>query len=225
MISYLIEFYSKAFHSISKADPSLDKLADKENEEQKETEKALEPFVERVKSCLSERIKEVVLNHRLTDTPAVVTTDANDMTTQMTKLFAAAGQAAPEIKYILELNLEHQLVKRTADLADDGAFGDWVELLLDQALLAERGRFLQANIKASDNRRQRYWLLEECVPVVLWFVVFSDFKNIFELARGLTQCVSFCWALRALVKALRHNLSWRSTAFRRFLPAICYVPR
>ncbi|CAJ0991249.1 Chaperone protein HtpG [Sodalis praecaptivus] len=145
MMSYLTEFDGKAFQSVSKADPSLDKLADEENEEQKEAEKALEPFVERVKTYLGERIKEVRLTHRLTDTPAVVTTDANDMTTQMAKLFAAAGQAAPEIKYIFELNPEHPLVKRTADLADDGAFGGWVELLLDQALLAERGTLEDPN--------------------------------------------------------------------------------
>ncbi|WP_174249732.1 molecular chaperone HtpG [Candidatus Sodalis sp. SoCistrobi] len=139
MMSYLTEFDGKAFQSVSKADPSLDKLADEENDEQKEAEKALEPFVERVKTYLGERVKEVRLTHRLTDTPAVVTTDADDMTTQMAKLFAAAGQAAPEIKYIFELNPDHVLVKRTADMGDDGAFGDWVELLMDQALLAERG--------------------------------------------------------------------------------------
>ncbi|WP_406703201.1 molecular chaperone HtpG [Sodalis sp.] len=146
MMSYLREFNGKTFQSVSKADPSLNKLADEENEEQKEVEKALlEPFVERVKCYLGERIKEVRLTHRLTDTPAVVTTDVNDMTTQMAKLFAAAGHAAPEIKYIFELNPEHPLVKRTADLIDDNAFGDWVELLLDQALLAECGTLEDPN--------------------------------------------------------------------------------
>ena len=61
------------------------------------------------------------------------------MSTQMAKLFAAAGQNAPEVKYIFELNPEHALVKRAADEADEAQFGEWVELLLDQALLAERG--------------------------------------------------------------------------------------
>jgi HSP90 family molecular chaperone len=64
-------------------------------------EKALEPFVERVKNLLGDRVKEVRLTHRLTDTPAIVTTDADEMSTQMAKLFAAAGQAAPEVKYVL----------------------------------------------------------------------------------------------------------------------------
>ena len=139
MMSYLTEFDGKTFQSVSKADESLSKLADEETEEQKEAEKALEPFVERVKTLLGERVKEVRLTHRLTDTPAIVTTDANEMTTQMAKLFAAAGQDVPEVKYIFEINPEHDLVKRVADTQDETRFAEWVELLLDQALLAERG--------------------------------------------------------------------------------------
>lgn len=139
MMSYLTEFDGKTFQSVSKADDSLSKLADEETEEQKEAEKALEPFVERIKTLLGERVKEVRLTHRLTDTPAIVTTDANEMTTQMAKLFAAAGQEVPEVKYIFEINPDHQLVKRVADTQDEAHFGEWIELLLDQALLAERG--------------------------------------------------------------------------------------
>ncbi|OWS76078.1 molecular chaperone HtpG [Pantoea sp. VS1] len=139
MMSYLTEFDGKAFQSVSKADESLSKLADEETEAQKEAEKALEPFVDRVKTLLGERVKEVRLTHRLTDTPAIVTTDANEMTTQMAKLFAAAGQDVPEVKYIFEINPEHTLVKRVADTQDEARFAEWVELLLDQALLAERG--------------------------------------------------------------------------------------
>ncbi|XIH84496.1 molecular chaperone HtpG [Pantoea sp. SGAir0430] len=139
MMSYLTEFDGKAFQSVSKADESLSKLADEETEEQKEAEKALEPFVDRVKTLLGERVKEVRLTHRLTDTPAIVTTDANEMTTQMAKLFAAAGQDVPEVKYIFEINPDHTLVKRVADTQDEARFAEWVELLLDQALLAERG--------------------------------------------------------------------------------------
>lgn len=139
MMSYLTEFDGKSFQSVSKADESLSKLADEESEEQKEAEKALEPFVERVKTLLGERVKEVRLTHRLTDTPAIVTTEASDMSTQMAKLFAAAGQAVPDVKYIFEINPDHGLVKRVADTQDDARFAEWIELLLDQALLAERG--------------------------------------------------------------------------------------
>ncbi|ADZ41668.1 TPA: molecular chaperone HtpG [Yersinia enterocolitica] len=145
MMSYLTEFDGKAFQSVSKADDSLNKLADEERPEQQEADKALEPFVERVKTLLGERVKDVRLTHRLTDTPAIVTTDADEMSTQMAKLFAAAGQQAPEVKYIFELNPEHSLVKRAADVADDAQFAEWVELLLDQALLAERGTLEDPN--------------------------------------------------------------------------------
>ncbi|MFP9229193.1 molecular chaperone HtpG [Pectobacterium cacticida] len=139
MMSYLTEFDGKSFQSVSKADEALDKLADEESEAQKEAQKVLEPLVERVKTLLGDRVKDVRFTHRLTDTPAIVVTDADEMSTQMAKLFAAAGQPAPEVKYIFELNPEHALIKRAADESDDAAFGEWVELLLDQALLAERG--------------------------------------------------------------------------------------
>ncbi|HAV2135751.1 TPA: molecular chaperone HtpG [Serratia marcescens] len=145
MMSYLTEFDGKPFQSVSKADETLDKLAD-ETEEQKAAEKQLEPFIERVKNLLGERVKDVRLTHRLTDTPAIVVTDADEMSTQMAKLFAAAGQQAPEVKYIFELNPEHALVKRASDVGDNEHFAEWIDLLLDQALLAERGTLEDPNL-------------------------------------------------------------------------------
>ncbi|MMZ40206.1 Chaperone protein HtpG [compost metagenome] len=144
MMSYLTEFDGKPFQSVSKADDALDKLAD-ETEEQKAAEKQLEPFVDRVKTLLGDRVKDVRLTHRLTDTPAIVITDADEMSTQMAKLFAAAGQEAPAVKYIFELNPEHALVKRASDVGDNEQFAEWIELLLDQALLAERGTLEDPN--------------------------------------------------------------------------------
>ena len=140
MLSYLTEFDGKALQTITKADLDLGDLADKEETEaQKEQDKAFDSFIERVKNLLGERVKEVRLTHRLTDTPAVVSTGNDQMTTQMAKLFAAAGQPVPEVKYTFELNPEHHLVKKVADTADEAEFADWVELLLEQAMLAERG--------------------------------------------------------------------------------------
>ena len=140
MLSYLTEFDGKALQTITKADLDLGDLADKEeNEAQKEQDKAFDSFIERVKTLLGERVKEVRLTHRLTDTPAVVSTGNDQMTTQMAKLFAAAGQPVPDVKYTFELNPEHHLVKKVADIADEAECADWVELLLEQAMLAERG--------------------------------------------------------------------------------------
>ncbi len=144
MMSYLTEFDGKPFQSVSKADDALDKLAD-ETEEQKAAEKQLEPFVDRVKTLLGDRVKDVRLTHRLTDTPAIVITDADEMSTQMAKLFAAAGQEAPAVQYIFELNPEHALVKRASDVGDNEQFAEWIDLLLDQALLAERGTLEDPN--------------------------------------------------------------------------------
>ena len=140
MLSYLTEFDGKPLQTITKADLDLGDLADKEETEaQKEQDKAFDSFIERVQNLLGERVKEVRLTHRLTDTPAVVSTGNDQMTTQMAKLFAAAGQPVPEVKYTFELNPEHHLVKKVADIADEAEFADWVELLLEQAMLAERG--------------------------------------------------------------------------------------
>lgn len=146
MMNYLTEFDGKSFQSVSKADESLDKLADEEKQaQQEETDKQLAPFVERVKTLLGDKVKEVKLTHRLTDTPAIVTTGADEMSTQMAKLFAAAGQQVPEVKYNFELNPNHPLVKQTAELTDETQFADWINLLLDQALFAERGTLEDPN--------------------------------------------------------------------------------
>ena len=139
MLSYLTEFDGKRLQSITKADLDLGDLADKESETQKQQDEAFGSFIERVKNLLGERVKTVRLTHNLTDTPAVVSTDNDQMTTQMAKLFAAAGQPVPEVKYTFELNPEHHLVKKVADITDETKFADWVELLLEQAMLAERG--------------------------------------------------------------------------------------
>lgn len=145
MMNYLPEFEGKSFQSVSKTDESIEKLADEDKKEQEDIDKKLEPFVERVKKLLGERVKRVKLTHRLTDTPAILTTDANDMSTQMAKLFSAVGQSAPEVKYNFELNPEHPLLTKVTELTDDSLFSEWIEVLLDQALLVEQGSLEDPN--------------------------------------------------------------------------------
>ncbi|MGR6840260.1 molecular chaperone HtpG [Aliivibrio wodanis] len=140
MMSYLTEFDGKQFQSITKAGLDLSKFEDDaEKEKQKETAEEFKSVVERTKSYLGDRVKEVRTTFKLATTPAVVVTDDFEMGTQMAKLLEAAGQAAPEVKYIFEINPEHALIKQMADEADEEAFGRWVEMLLGQAMLAERG--------------------------------------------------------------------------------------
>ncbi|EKO3929878.1 molecular chaperone HtpG [Vibrio fluvialis] len=140
LMNYLTEFDGKQFQSITKAGLDLSKFEDEaEKEKHKETEQEFKSVVERVKEYLGERVKDVRTTFKLASTPAVVVTDDFEMGTQMAKLLAAAGQAVPEVKYILEINPEHVMVKRMADEPDQQAFGRWVEVLLGQAMLAERG--------------------------------------------------------------------------------------
>ncbi|KXF81418.1 molecular chaperone HtpG [Enterovibrio coralii] len=140
LMSYLPEFDGKQFQAITKADLDLSKFEDDaEKEKREETEKAFGSVVERTKAYLGDRVKDVRPTFKLSGTPAVVVTDQFEMGTQMAKLLEAAGQQAPEVKYIFELNPEHALVKQMADEADEVVFGRWVEMLLGQAMLAERG--------------------------------------------------------------------------------------
>ncbi|WP_407330888.1 molecular chaperone HtpG [Enterovibrio sp. 27052020O] len=140
LMSYLPEFDGKQFQAITKADVDLSKFDDDtEKEKREETQKAFESVVERAKAYLGDRVKDVRTTFKLSGTPAVVVTDEFEMGTQMAKLLAAAGQQAPEVKYIFELNPEHALIKQMADEADEAVFGRWVEMLLGQAMLAERG--------------------------------------------------------------------------------------
>lgn len=140
MMSHLTEYSEKQFQHVAKANTDLSDMDDEETKKaHEEAEKEFQSFVERAKTALGDKVKEVKVTHKLTDSPAVITTDEHDMNTQMLKLLEAAGQPLPETKYIFEVNPEHALVKRVADESDEAAFKEWVEVLLDQATLAERG--------------------------------------------------------------------------------------
>ncbi|BBN82043.1 chaperone protein HtpG [Pseudoalteromonas sp. A25] len=140
MMSHLTEFDEKQFQSITRGDLDLGDLDDEEAKKaQEESEKEVEGLVERVKTALGDKVKEVRFTHRLTDSPACVVADEHDMSSQMQKLMESVGQAVPEQKPVFELNPEHQLVKHLNVEQDEDKFAQWSEVLLDQALLAERG--------------------------------------------------------------------------------------
>lgn len=140
LMNYLSDFDGKTFQSITKSDLDLSQFEEEaEKEQREETKKEFESVVARTKSYLGDRVKDVRTTFKLSGTPAVLITDQFDMGTQMAKLLEAAGQQAPEVKYIFELNPEHHLVNQMAEEADDEIFGRWVETLFGQAMLAERG--------------------------------------------------------------------------------------
>ncbi|QJC36213.1 molecular chaperone HtpG [Enterobacteriaceae endosymbiont of Donacia cincticornis] len=146
MMSYINEFEGKKFQSISKQDDSLDEFIKNKNHiiEDKIKEE-FKPFLKKIQNLLGNKIKKVKLTSRLINTPAIVTTDLNEMSTQMAKLFAAAGQETPKIKYNFELNPNHVLIKKILVIKDEEYFAEFVNLLLDEAILAEKGTLENPN--------------------------------------------------------------------------------
>jgi molecular chaperone HtpG len=140
LMSHLTEFNEKSFQSIARGDLDLGDLDDEESKKaQEEAEKEVEGLLERVKTALGDKVKDVKFTHRLTDSPAVIVADENGMTTQMMKLMEAAGQPVPDVQYHFELNPEHELVKILSDVQDESLFKQWTSVLYDQAALSEQG--------------------------------------------------------------------------------------
>ncbi|MEZ0246412.1 MAG: molecular chaperone HtpG [Methylophilaceae bacterium] len=142
LVSGLTEFEGKKLQSVAKGDLDLGSLEDEaEKEAQKQAEDEFKELVEKIKSTLGDdKVKEVRVTHRLTDSPACIVTGENDMSANLERLLKAAGQNAPSTKPILEINPQHSLVTRLKGESDDARFADWAHLLFDQALLAEGGQ-------------------------------------------------------------------------------------
>lgn len=137
MLSYLREFEGKSLVSIAKGGLDLESLADEEEKKhQSEVAEAMKPLVERLKESLGEKVKDVRVTARLVDSPACVVVEANELSPHLLRMLQAAGQEAPEVKPILEINPDHALVAMLKDSQDED-FDDWAMLLLDQAMLAE----------------------------------------------------------------------------------------
>ena len=137
MLSFLHEFEGKKLVSVAKGGLDLDQLADEEEKKQQtELAESMKPLVERLQKALGEKVKEVRVTARLVDSPACVVVDADELSPHLRRMLQAAGQEAPEIKPILEINPEHALVTRINE-AQDESFDEWAQLLLDQAMLAE----------------------------------------------------------------------------------------
>ena len=137
MLSHLYEFEGKPLQSVAKGSVDLGKLQDEE--EKKKVEEAAEqfkPLLERLKSTLAERAKDVRVTTRLVDSPACIVVEEGDVSGHLARLLKQAGQAAPVSKPTLEINPEHALVKR---LDGSAQFDDLAQVLFDQAVLAEGG--------------------------------------------------------------------------------------
>jgi molecular chaperone HtpG len=138
MLSFLQDFEGKELVSVAKGDLDLGKLEDEaEKKQHEEVEAQYKELVEKMKTALSEKAKDVRVTFRLTDSPACLVADENELSGNLLRMLKAAGQKAPESKPILEINPEHPLVQRLK--YEDARFDDWSSILFDQAALAEGG--------------------------------------------------------------------------------------
>ncbi|MFO1324335.1 MAG: molecular chaperone HtpG [Burkholderiales bacterium] len=137
VVTALTEFDGKPLHSVAKGALDLGELADAdEKAAQEQQASALQPLVERLKKALGERVKDVRVTHRLTDSPACLVVGEGELSGNLERLLRSAGQKAPAAVPILEINPAHALVRRI-DSESDERIGDWAHLLFDEALLAE----------------------------------------------------------------------------------------
>lgn len=141
LMSHLAEYDGKSFQDVGRGALDLGKLdSEEEKQAQEESTKAHESLLERVTSALGEQVKEVRITHRLTESPACIVVDEDDMGAQMRRLLEQAGQTVPESKPIFELNPEHPLVTKLDGEPDEDRFADLANVLFDQASLAEGGQ-------------------------------------------------------------------------------------
>ena len=141
MMSFLTEFDGKKLQSVAKGALDLGKLEDEADKKAQEHEAAEhKDLVERITKSLGERVKEVRVTLRLTESPACLVADEHDMTANLQRMLKAAGQKVPMSRPILEINTHHPLVQRLQAETDEGRFGDLAAVLFDQSLLAEGGQ-------------------------------------------------------------------------------------
>lgn len=138
MLSFLTKFEEKALTSVAKGGLDLGELEDEaEKKRNEETETDYKELVEKMKAALEEKAKDVRVTHRLTDSPACLIADENELSGNLVRMLKAAGQSTPDSKPILEINPNHPLVQQLK--YEEAKFDDWSNLLFDQALLAEGG--------------------------------------------------------------------------------------
>ena len=141
MIASLPEFSGKKLQSIAKGDLDLGKLEDKkEKDKKKKIEDDAKNLVEKIKESLGDKVAEVKVTHRLTDSPACLVVGENDISGNLERILKAAGQNTPDIKPILEINPEHDLIKKLDSYQGKKEFNEYSSVIFDQALLSEGGQ-------------------------------------------------------------------------------------
>src|SRR5438477_3936946 len=141
VMANLTEFEGKELQSVAKGDLDLGKLEDEaEKKEQEKEAGEFKELTDRIGKVLGDKVKEVRVTHRLTDSPACLVADPSAMSTNLERLLKSAGHKVPETKPTLEVNPHHPLVRALKAEFDEKRFADWSYILFDQAVLAEGGQ-------------------------------------------------------------------------------------
>ncbi len=143
VFSSVTKYKDYTFKSVNHAD-ALEELT---TDEDKKSEKNIDPLIKKIKSVLSEKVKDVVVSSRLTDSPSCIVADSSDPSAQMQKMLKQMGQGGnmPDAKPIFEINPNHKIVKKLNKMSKTKLFNDSVMLLYDQALLAENVKISNPN--------------------------------------------------------------------------------
>lgn len=155
VVEHLTEYEGKQFQDVGRGQLSLPQSDDKLTQDAINDEH--KPLLKKIRKMLKERVETVNVSQRLVDSPACVVTSEQDLGPQLRRMLEASGQALPEAKPVLEINVDHPLVTRLAAETDDSRFGDLSRIVLDHALLAEGG---QLDNPAEYVRRMNQYLLD-----------------------------------------------------------------
>jgi len=139
LTSHLMEFEGKKLQSVAKGELDLgdDEASEKELEKKA---KSAEKLLQRMKKSLGDSVEDVRVTNRLTDSPACIVLNEQDMAMHMQRILKEAGHDMPSSKPILEINPDHPIVKQLDAEKGKKKFDDWSAILFDQALLAEGGQ-------------------------------------------------------------------------------------
>ena len=158
MVSHLTEYAEKPLQSVTKGELDVEALGgvagvagaggedgaeDKSGQEAgagADETAALAELTQRVKQALDERVKEVRVTRRLTDSPACLVADSHELGRHLEQILQATGQQVERAKPVLEINPRHPIVEKLKNEQNDERFGDWAGLIFDQALLSEGGQ-------------------------------------------------------------------------------------
>lgn len=141
LVQHLMEFDGKTLQSVAKGEIDLSKFETAEDKQaQEKVEAEAKNMVEHIKQVLSDKVADVKVSHRLTNSPSCIVLGEHDMALYMQQLLKQAGHEMPTTKPTLEINPTHPLLKRMEAETDDERFAEWASVLLDQAILAEGGQ-------------------------------------------------------------------------------------